>query len=364
MNRSILKHEIRSMKWISLLSVIISFFIILMFSINLNTRYESMILDGISRNKTLIKDAIERITPMALLLFTVIAIIQVFMQFQSEKGQEVGRFLKSLPIKRETFFKVKILIGLVNITLGFIVLIIGLIIVRKSNMFWIKDIYRISLISAPFIEMDSVSTILKEIGIIYFVVISFYTFLFMIQYTFTNTVGGIVTGILIWLAPLFLLWATILTLGRFNIISMYKSELLNKILGKANWLLPWTYPIDYDSIDLIRDHAGRGIAGRYIIENLSLKYLVSIILSSLNITIAYKFAKNSKIEDENRIIIFKIFRQIFKFGVTICSGLLVSMIFNRFLMIEINNILFLIIILVSAYIGYFISNKITEVGNR
>ncbi|SHE77783.1 hypothetical protein SAMN02745784_01806 [Tissierella praeacuta DSM 18095] len=364
MNRSILKHETRSMKWISLLSVIISFFIILMFSINLNTKYERMIFDGISGNETLIKDAMERIAPMVLVLFTVIAIIQVFMQFQSEKGQEIGRFLKALPIKREEFFKVKILLGLANITLGFIVLIIGLIVVRKSNMFWIKDIYKISLISEPFIEIDSVGTILKEMGIIYFVVISFYTFLFMIQYTFTHTVGGIVTGILIWLAPLFLLWATILTLGRFNIISIYRSELLNKILEKANWLLPWAYPIDYGSIDLIIDNTGRSIVRKNIIENLSLKYLVGIILSSLNITIAYKFAKNSKIEDENRIIIFKIFRQIFKFGVTICSGLLVSMIFNRFLMIEINNILFLIIILVSAYIGYFISNKITEVGNR
>lgn len=358
MNKSILKHEIRSMRWMLLLSVLVSLFLTIMFSMSLNNVYERMFSYGIQGNQALIQRSLRDISQTILALFTILSIIQIFMQFRSEKNQEIGRFLKSLPVRKEEFFKVKLVSGVVNLTLAFIVLAIGTIIVRNNNMFWIKDIYSISTISAPFIQVDGVASLLKEIGLIYLVVLSFYTFLFMIQYTFTNVVGGIVTGILVWLSPAFIIISSIFTLERF--ISIPISGRINMF---AEWLLPWAYPLDYDYNTLFANLNGWDLGGISIIEKLGIKYIICLGLILFNMIISYKFNKTSKIEDENKIIAFKSTRNIFKLGVTICSGLLISTILSGILMIRISNIIYILFMLLGGSIGYFISRRITQVGN-
>lgn len=358
MNRSILKHEFKSMKWILLLSIILSLFLVILFNIFINNEYGRIFRIGIQPNQAVIQEASRDVSLLALILFTILSVIQIFMQFRSEKGQEVARFLKSLPIESKEFFKIKLITGIINITIGFIILFIGLIIVRHTNMFWIKDIYDISIVPKVFIQLDNIFSILVDLGLTYLIVVSFYTFLFMVQYTFTNVVGGIVTGVLVWLSPIFIVASSVYVIAKFGETSMLHSSTLYNMNIFADKLLPWFYLIDNDYIRI------ENFSSIRIISNLGLKYIICMILIIVSILIAYRFAKKSRIEDEDKIITFKISRQIFKLGVSICSALLVPTITVGIMGIDINNIIFSMMLLIGLSLGYFVSNKITKVGNR
>ena len=258
----------------------------------------------------------------------------------------------------------KLITGIANITFGFLVLLIGLIFVRQINMFWIRDIYSISVYTHIFMKLDGIATILSYLGLTYFVVLSFYTFIFMIQYTFTNIVGGIVTGILVWLAPFFIALSLIETIGKIGGFHLYNSVILNNINVFSTKLLPWSYLFDYDfyNIGNILYPDNLGIINT--ISNIGLKYGITIALIIVNIFIGHKFVEKSRIEDEGKIITFKISRQIFKLGVSICTPLLISLIITTILRIDINNVLFSIILLLGLALGYFVSNKITKVASR
>lgn len=360
MNKSILKHEVRSMKWMLLLSILSSLFLTIMFSVLLDREYVVMFSGGIYLNESLIQTAFRHITMLGLGIFTVLSIIQIFMQFKSEKNQETLRFLKSLPVKKEEFFKIKLATGLFNLTLAFIVLAVGTIIVRNNNMFWIKDIHSISQISEAFMKSDSIQSLLKELGLVYVVVLSFYTFLFMIQYTFTNVVGGIVTGILVWIAPIFIAISSVATLGNLDSVKIYNSSFMAAISNYSELLLPWLYIFEQDYNIL---PYGIQIGSISIISSLGLKYLICLVLILVNIIIAYRFNKSSKVENENTLIVFKSTRNIFKLGVTICSGLLVSAILGDAMMVQISNMVYIILMLLGGFIGYWISQKITRVGS-
>lgn len=361
MNKSILKHEIRSMKWMLLLSIIGSLFITIMFSIYLDTSYGDMFSRGIRANEAMIQTALRYISNMILTIFTILSIIQIFMQFRSEKDPEIGRFLGSLPVRKEEFFKIKLVTGIMNLSLAFIVLAIGIIIVRSNNMFWVQDIYSISIISGPFIEADGIVSLLKEIGLIYLIILSFYTFLFMVQYTFTNVVGGIVTGFLVWLAPVFILYSSMFTLEKLTSTAIARGFMVNGIMNYMEWLLPWIYPFGFD-YKLIVGPKDVTLGNILNIEGLWIKYIIVAVLILVNIFIGDKFNKKSKVENENMVIPFKATRNIFKVGVAICSGLLVSTILSEIMRIQISNIIHMVFIVLGGFIGYFISKRIAGAG--
>ncbi len=361
MNKSIVKHELRSMKWMMLASIVASLSLIMIFANTLDREYVRMFSAGIYANNPVILNAFRDLAEFTLVIFTGISLIQVFMQFKSEKSQETGRFLKSLPVKREEFFKIKLISGLINLSIAFIVLAIGFAVVRNNNMFWIKDIYKISYISEILINLESISILLKELGLIYLIVLSFYTFLFMIQYTFSNVVGGLVTGVLVWLAPIFIVISSIFTLSRFGFIDIYSSSLANTIDNLSSWLLPWSYIFDFDYVDNLNIENSAPMIRT--IADLNIKYIISIVLIGVNTIIAYKFNKNSKVEDENKIITFKAAQNIFKIGVTVCSGLLVSVGIGNSMIMDNYNILYIALIFSGAFIGYLVSRKISTVGS-
>lgn len=348
------------MKWMLLLSILASLFLTTIFSSYLDNEYVSMFSEGLYGNSALIQDALVDTLDMILLIFILLSMVQIFMQFRMEKSQETGRFLKSLPVKRREFFRIKLITGLASLTLAFLVLAIGIMLVRNNNMFWIKDMYSISHTAEILIKADSMGNLLKILGLVYLVTLSFYTFLFMIQYTFTNLVGAIVTGVLVWLAPIFIVISSIYTLDKFSFANIYSSNLGSKIEAFSQWLQPWLYVLNFEY-----DLASYGIQFGSIarISNLGFKYIISLLLILVNIMIAYKFNENSKIENENKLIAFKSTRLIFKVGVTICSGLLVSILLSDAFMLEIPIIADTVLTLLGASIGYFISRKITRVGN-
>lgn len=365
MNRTILKHEFRSSKWILLFSALLGIFTSITFNISLNEYYERLFISGIKPNMAVVNHGIRGAIGFALLAFTILSIVQVYMQFRSEKGQEVGRFLKSLPVSNIEFFKVKLVTGILNITVGFIVIFIGLTLVRQTNMFWIQDIYKISAHADVFMKLDGIGQIASYLGLTYLIAVAFYTFIFMIQYTFTNIVGGLVTGFLVWLSPFFILNSAVMTISKFSYKNLYNSSYLNNLLDISTKLLPWTYISDYSySHDIGNPLFPENLGYINTVSNLGGKYLITLAIILINIFIAYKFVQNSRIEDEEKIITFRLTRNIFKLGVSICTPLLISVIIIVILGIDINNILFAGILLAGLGLGYFVSDRITKVGIR
>lgn len=297
MNKTILKHEFKSMKWMILFSTLFSIFLTVIFNRYLNNDYQMIFINGIKGNQALIQSNLRDIFSPIFLIFTGLSLIQIFIQFRAEKDQEIGRFLKSLPVKNEDFFKVKLVVGIANLTLAFIILILGFLFVRSRNIFWIEDIYKISTVSKDFLVADSAISIIADIGLIYLVVLAFYTFLLMIQYTFSNIIGGIVTGSLVWLAPIFIVSSSVWTIERFISEKTFSYTLVNllaRIRDLAEWLLPSLYPFIYDYNASIA--YGSEITGRFIapIEYIGLKYIISLGLIFINTIIAYNFNKKIK----------------------------------------------------------------------
>ena len=84
MNKSILKHEFRSSRWILLFSTIVSLFNIVLFNIRLNESYERLFRIGLRPNQAVIQESLREVIALALLAFTILSIIQVFMQFSRD----------------------------------------------------------------------------------------------------------------------------------------------------------------------------------------------------------------------------------------------------------------------------------------
>ena len=74
MNKSILKHEIRSMKWMALLSILSSLILAIMFSISLENSYRMMFSNKMLVNEAVIQNALRNITGTAIVAFTILSI--------------------------------------------------------------------------------------------------------------------------------------------------------------------------------------------------------------------------------------------------------------------------------------------------
>lgn len=284
------------------------------------------------------------------------------MQFRPEKNQETARFLGSLPIKKEEFFRIKLTIGIISLSIAFMILILGIIIVRGSNMYWIRDIYMVSQVPEPYMIVDGVMNLLSIIGLIYLIVLNFYSFLFIVQYTFSHVVGGIVAGILTWLSPIFISLASIVSIERADPFSAAEGIYIRCFNFASEWLLPWLYPLDYNYNYFSATYGGIGQQNVGIIDNLWIKYLILLVFISVNIIIGSKLNQKSRLENENMVITFKSLRTIFKIGVTICSGLLLSIAITEVVNIPVSNTMYLFLLFVGGIIGYFISNKIVQAG--
>lgn len=360
MNKSIVKHEIRSMKWVSLVFVLASLFLSLVFTYSLNERYEAVIKYGFNLNNMALLNEIRTIMYLGLVLFTIIIIIQVYMQFRSEKDREVGRFMKSLPIESKEFFKIKLFMGFLNIIAATMVLLFGIVVVKNQNMFWLKDIHLTSSIPETSKYLTSLPFLMKEFSLFILICLSFYSFLMMIQYTFNNTIGAIVTGFLTWLAPVFIV------LGSLNAYieitaSYYLKDLawVEWIYENVYWLMPWTYFARTDTIPYVHNNLEVRLT---MIENFGPKIIISLGLIGIFSLVAYIFASRSRVEDEDRIISFSSFAFLFVVGVSLCSGLLTSLIFTGVMPFNISGSLLLGLSLLGGFVGFLISNNIRKVG--
>ena len=363
-NKALVKHEWRTMKWMLIYFTLVSIGYIVMFNLGIRQDYMWMLRVGTSTDKSIIMDTLRTVNENISIPFGIGIVLMIVMQFKDNKSLEVGRFLKSLPISSREYYLTKIISGILSYTLPFIILVIGVLAIRTNNMEWINDGNNISVVSDIFIKSDSTTNVLTLLLLCYSIITATYTFLFMIQYLVMNIVGGIVIGILSWLSPMFIMVSVEYVYGEYIFKGLRTSD---KIL---EYIQPWIYHIraKYSQIvPLITDLGEyRGTAHVFIYEGILIKVAICTIITLTSVILAYFLTKKSRIEDSDTMITFKGAKKIFIIGVTVCSaflgGTLLKKFFNNFT--DINFITQHILMIITGSIGFIISRKISNIGVR
>ena len=333
-NKALVKHETRNMKWMLLYFLLISVSGILFFNSGLGRQYMEVLNGGLATDQSVMMSTVNGALNNMMMPIGFGILLMVYLQFKDSKSIEVGKFLKSLPISNKEFYITKLIGGLISLTIPTVLLILGILLIRNNNMVWISDIHSISLFPELVIKADSIINVTSVVIMSYLVAVSTYVFLFMMQYIVMNIVGGLVIGTLAWLSPMFIINSIFALYGIFFSENYVFSESIIKwqeIL--LNYVQPWSYPtyLAYFNSPSVREYNPilDSISFMYY-EGLALKITITLIIALASIVLGYILSKNSKAEDSEMLISLKWARIVFIIGVTICSAVLLANIAQMF----------------------------------
>lgn len=376
-NKALVKHETRNMKWMLLYFLIVSMAGVLAFNSNLTGEYIQGLRYGITPDRAASLSALKATLDIMIAPMGIGVLLMIYLQFKDSKSVEVGNFLKALPINNKEYYITKFIGGLISISVPVIILIAGVLAIRNSNMSWINDIHSISIFPELIMKADSVINIASILVMAYMVVIATYAFLFMMQYIVMNITAGLVIGCLVWLSPGFILLSISQIYGRFidtNIGALESNELGLKIAEAIlNYIEPWTYSINTASVSGVENGLGTGNIN-YLLDDIHLLYydglllkiIIPLVIAIVSVGAGYILSKKSRVEDSEVLISFKWARRVFVTGVTVCSALLLGIVSQVFfgLYNQIGFVTLHVILLIGGLIGFLISRKITMVKSK
>lgn len=370
-NKALVKHETRNMKWMMLYFLLIAMGGVLAFNTSLSSEYMDILKRGITPDRSIIIESIRLSLSFIIIPMGLGILLMIYLQFKDTKSVEVGNFLKALPINNKEYYITKFVGGLISLTIPTIVLIVGVLFIRSANMIWISDIHAVSIFSELIVKADSVINSISVFIMAYIVALSTYAFLFMIQYIVMNITAGLVIGLLVWLTPSFLLMSISWMYGHlidksmkvFGTTIFILEELIN------SYILPWTYPLglnNYNTFNTVEHNPIFDNLQFLYYEGLILKIAITLVITIVSVLLGYVLSKKSRVEDNDTLITFKWARKVFVVGVTICSAFLLADIARVFAgrYNEYNFLLLHITLIVGAVIGFIISRKITMVKSK
>ena len=370
-NKALVKHETRNMKWMLLYFLTIVIGGVLSFNSDLKGEYINFLTTGLSPDRSIILHSLRGLLSFIIVPIGFGILLMIYLQFKDSKSVEVGNFLKSLPVSNKEYYLTKFMGGFISLTIPLAILIVGVLAIRSSNMSWISDIQNISVFPDLVEKSNSIINTVSILTMSYLVAISTYAFLFMVQYIVMNIIAGLVIGSLIWASPTFI----IMSLGMiYNqaIRSLFSpsGDTLFKIEETVfNYIQPWTYPVNVPNIEI---QYSTGIDtmfdyGQIIyFKGLGAKILITLSIALLSIALGYILSKKSRVEDSDTLISFKWARRLFVIGVTVCSSLLLADISTVFLGFHdsIGFIMLHIIMIIGAIIGFIVSRRMTKIKSN
>ena len=370
-NKALVKHETRNMKWMLIYFSLIAIAGILFFNAGLNRTYMEILSGGLNADESVIMYNTNRMFQSIILPMGIGILLMIYLQFKDSKSIEVGNFLKALPISNTEYYTTKLIGGLISLIIPTIILITGILLVRNNNMIWISDIHSISLFQDLIIKSDSIINVTAALIMSSLVAIATYTFLFMMQYIVTNIVAGLVIGCLVWLSSTFLLAASAIIYGSF-LETIYIG--FNDILARGeatfvNYVEPWFYPTNMsylDSAGISKYNAIFDNIHFVYYKGLGIKIAITLIISIVSIIIGYSLSTKSKVEDNDALISFKWARKLFIIGVTVCSAFLLAVIAQIFLgqFNSLGIIIVSVVLIIGGIIGFIVSKKMTQVKSK
>lgn len=370
-NKALVKHEARNMKWMLLYFLAVSIGGLLAFNSEMSREYMDILRLGINPDRTVVLSSIRTLLNSITVATGIGIVLMVYLQFKDSKSIEVGNFLKALPINNKEYYITKLVGGLISLTIPTIILIVGVLVIRSNNMAWVIDIQSISMFPEMIAKAESVTNIMAVLVMGYLVAVATYSFLFMIQYVVMNITAGIVIGGLIWLSPTFILISLI---GLYDEVfnryyEAYGEVLQNIAANLINYIEPWSYTLNVAYVDMINQIENSSLISNIDImyyEGVVIKIVIALIMSIISISLGYILSKKSRVEDHDKLITFKWARKVFIMGVTVCSGLLLVDISQMFLGLygQLNMITLHVILIIGSIIGYIVSKKITYIENK
>jgi ABC-type transport system involved in multi-copper enzyme maturation permease subunit len=273
-------------------------------------------------------------------VFTIIVLVIIL--FQSERKNETYSLIASMPFKREEIIKTKWVVGSLSVFISFFITFIMLSVFYFLNTEFIKNSYNIVL-------KWTLINILTYIAI-------FTILLFGQTFIGQNIVGGIVSSI-----SLIVPFGAISMIEEIVAINMNLNGNHKFIIG-IDKFAKYLNIYGINSAEYVLVDKG---ASYYVYNNYFIKLGVLVILITIFYNLAVYTYKKNKFENNGNIIMFSFFEPVFKWGITICSGLFLAFItMNIIYGFEQNKIIIDIFLVIGCVIGYFISDKMVLIFSK
>lgn len=277
-------------------------------------------------------------------------LILAYVQFRDAKSIEVGRFLKVLPIKSTGVYWTRVGCGILTYTVPFVLFCIGSIAIRLYNNDWLMDYYRLSPGYSTLVKIESVPSILGNLGMMYLVLTVMYIGFLLMQYLVSNRIFALVMGVILFMVPPYLMvilsygWKGYSDFPYFGLIPMYGYREEVRFEQFAN---------------------GEALILRYI-EHQELKGLILLGLIGGMLVIGYSISRAFRVEDQGRLIPMKGARMIFIAVGTVCMSLLPYMLWIVGITSERDLGIGAMygLIAVCGLVGYWIIRKIAMIGMK
>lgn len=353
MNRykALIKHEIKTLKWILLYFFLAVGIYAGMITNRLHNFYISYLEQGIGRENIIschFMSVFQGEYGLFVILCGIGIILLINTQFKEIKNNEVGRFLKGLPVSGKKVYVVKTLCGMFTYTVPFVILGGYLMMIRASNYTWLQPLLEVTSFSSLFELVNGWEYLLVQL-LMYYLIISFaYYFLVIMQYLIMSTKAGIAIGLLISFVPVYL-------------------ELIIE-RRRVGWIdqtvyLPWLYGMSGRQYGF---SSGNQYISIGIIQNMGLKIGYLCVLTVVCAILGYRLSQRFRVEQMDLMMPLKISRIIFILGVTLCSALLPIFIKENMMRYSRNTNYWLILLAMAVLglVGFVVSRKIATLGMK
>ena len=142
-----------------------------------------------------------------------VIIIMSMMLFQSDRKENIGMFMSSLPFTKKEQFSVKWVVGILAITIPFILALGAAMLIRQSNIDWITRWYRENEMSG-ILAYETVSILFSIMAQTYLFIVAFFSVLMLMQSLIANNIAASIIGSITLAAPWFILDAGRGTISR------------------------------------------------------------------------------------------------------------------------------------------------------
>ena len=287
-----------------------------------------------------------------------VIIIMSMMLFQSDRKENIGMFMSSLPFTKKEQFSVKWVVGILAITIPFILALGAAMLIRQSNIDWITRWYGENEISG-ILAYETVSILLRMMAQTYLFMVAFFSVLMLMQSLIANNIAASIIGSITLAAPWFILEAGRGTISR--IFDNYSLRLYN--VNRINFYT-LMFSSSHSNWEAVTFSEGVAYINPVISqEHYLLKIVIVVAITVIAIYGGLKFYEKNDNSRNGYLLMFPWVGKILVPGVTLCSGLLGNNLINQF--IGNKSVSYEIVtLIVSGLIGYLMVTKMIGVSEK
>ena len=289
-------------------------------------------------------------TTATMFLLPVLIIMSIIF-FQSDRKENVGMFISSLPFTKREQFKVKWFTGVLAFTIPFLLATLLVVLMRQVNIGWITQWYS-EVGYGDMLAYDGVWMVLSILAQSYLFVVAFFSVLMLMQSLIAHNIAGSIIGSIIVAAPWFILEAGGATLSR--IFNNCRLRLYGIEWGNLYFYAEPSRNINIEVIKVGQDefYINPLISMDHYTIKIAILILIGVVASYIA-TKAYEKNDNSR---NGYLLMFPWVGKILVPGVILCSGLLGNNVINTFFRIE-SVFIEIITLVLGAFIGYLVITK-------